>query len=151
MTERCIDANVAVKWVLASEEDRDNALALLQDSIQLGIKLIAPPLFPVEVDSIIRKRVHNGSLTAEEGIRSYTQLDAIPILIVDESELRHRSREIAEQCNQRLVYDSYYAALADLRQCELWTADTRFHRVVKADLLFVKHITEYVKWYPKNS
>lgn len=144
MTERCVDANVAIKWVITSETDRDKALALLQDSIRAGVTLIAPPLFPVEVDSIIRKRVHNGSLTVEEGVRGYRQLDAIPVQIVEELGLRHRSREIAEQFNQRLVYDSLYAALADLRKCELWTADTRFHRVVKADLPFVKHIAEYV-------
>ncbi len=105
--------------------------------------MIAPPLFPVEVDSIIRKRVHNGSLTADEGVQAYSLLDAVPVQIIDDPGLRRRSREIAEQFNQCLVYDSLYAALADLRQCELWTADTRFHRVVKADLPFVKHIADY--------
>lgn len=143
MTERCIDANVAIKWVIAAETDRENALALLKDSMRAGIALIAPPLFPVEVDSIIRKRVHNGSLTPEEGVLAYSHIDAIPVQIVEDPELRRRSREIAEQFNQRLVYDSLYAALADLRHCEFWTADTRFHRVVKADLLFVKHIADY--------
>jgi predicted nucleic acid-binding protein len=83
-------------------------------------------------------------LTVEQGIRAYEQLDAIPVQIVEELGLRRRSREIAERFNQRLVYDSLYAALADLRQCELWTADTRFHRVVKADLMFVRHSSEYV-------
>lgn len=58
MTERCVDANVAIKWVIATESDREKALALLQDSVHAGIALIAPPLFPVEVDSIIRTRVH---------------------------------------------------------------------------------------------
>src|ERR1700722_4554386 len=48
------------------------------------------------------------------------------------------------QVGHCLVYDSLYAALADLRQCELWTAHTRFYRVVKADVLFVKHIAECV-------
>lgn len=144
MTERCIDANVAIKWVIATESEREIALALLQESIRAGITLIAPPLFTVEVDSIIRKRVHNGSLTIDEGVRSYAQLDAVPIQVIDPPGLRQRAREIAEQFNQRLVYDSLYAALADLRQCELWTADTRFHRVVKAELSFVRHIADYL-------
>ena len=143
MTERCVDANVAIKWVIASEGDRDNALALLRDSLQTGIVLIAPPLFPAEVDSIIRKRVYNGSLTAEEGVQAYSVLDTLPVVVVDEPGLRRRSREIAEQFNQRLVYDSLYAALADIRHCAFRTADTRFHRVVKADLSFVRHITEF--------
>lgn len=143
MTERCVDANVAIKWIIATESDREKALALLRDSIRSGITLIAPPLFPVEVDSIIRKRVHNGSLTRDERVQAYAQIDAGPVQIVNPPGLRQRSREIAEQFNQRLVYDSLYAALADLQHCELWTADTRFHRVVKADLPFVRHIADY--------
>jgi predicted nucleic acid-binding protein len=141
--ERCVDASVVIKWVIAREPEREKALALLQDSIHAEIALIAPPLFPVEVDSIIRKRVHNGSLTLEEGMQAYAQLDAVPVQIIDATGLRQRAREIAERFNQRLVYDSLYAALADLRECELWTADTRFHRVVKADLPFVRHIADY--------
>jgi hypothetical protein len=62
VTERCGDANVAIKWVIATESDREKALALLQDSIHAEITLIAPPLFPAEVDSIVRKRVHMGLL-----------------------------------------------------------------------------------------
>ncbi len=142
MTERCVDANVAIKWVLTTESEREKALMLLQDSIRSGITLIAPPLFTVEVDSIIRKRVHNGSLTVDESVQAYSQLDALPVQIVDNPLLRLRSREIAEQFNQRLVYDALYAALADLRGCDLWTADTRFHRVVRIDLPFVKHIAD---------
>ncbi len=88
--------------------------------------------------------MHNGSFTAEDGARAFAHLDMIPVRIVSAPGLRNRSREIAEQFNQRLVYDSLYAALADIRQCEFWTADTRFHRVVKEDLPYVKHISEYL-------
>ena len=144
MKERCVDASVAIKWVIATESEREKAVALLQDSIRAGVTLLAPALFPVEVDSIIRKRVHNGSLTRDEGVQAYAQLDAVPVQIIEPPGLRQRAREIAERFNQRLVYDSLYAALADLRQCDLWTADTRFHRVVKADLPFVRHIADYL-------
>jgi predicted nucleic acid-binding protein len=135
---------MAIKWVIATESDREKALALLRDSIQTGIMLIAPPLFPVEADSIIRKRVHNGSMTADEGAQAYARLDVVPVQIMDHPDLRPRARAIAEQFNQRLVYDSLYAALADLHRCELWTADARFHRVVRADLPFVRHIADYI-------
>ena len=102
------------------------------------------PLFAPEVDSYVRQRVHNGSLTQEEGKQAYDDLDVVPIQILEPEGLRQRAREIAEQFNQRLCYDSVYAALAELRRCELWTADTRFHRVVKNDLPFVKHIADYL-------
>lgn len=91
--ERCVDASVAIKWVIATESEREKALALLQDSIHAGITLIAPTLFPVEVDSIIRKRVHPYG-TAEEGVQAYVQLDVVPVQIIDPPDLRQRSREM---------------------------------------------------------
>src|ERR1043166_5737378 len=118
MKELCVDANVAAKWALPMESDHDRALALLSDSIVSGITLIAPPIFPVELDSIIRKRVHNGTLSAEQGQQAFAILDAIPVEILTPDKLRLRARAIAEQFNQRFVYDAYFAALADLRECE---------------------------------
>ena len=46
-----------------------------------------------------------------------------------------RAREIARQSNQERVYDSIYAALAELRGCELWTADKAFYDAVKSKLV----------------
>jgi hypothetical protein len=51
VTERCVDANVAIKWVIATKGEREKALALLQDSIHAEMTLIASPLFAVEVDT----------------------------------------------------------------------------------------------------
>jgi len=143
MREWCIDASVAIKWIVETERDRDRALALLKASISNGIALISAPLFPYEVDSYVRQRVHNGSMTQDEAATVFRGIDAIKIEIVESSGLRQRTREISERFNQRLVYDSLYAALADLRGCDLWTADTRFHRVVAGDMPFVKHISNF--------
>ena len=57
--------------------------------------------------------------------------------------LRQRTREIAEQFNQRAVYDASYAALAELRGCEFWTADKAFYDADKAALTFVKYLPDY--------
>ena len=35
--ELCVDANVAIKWIIATESEREKALALLQDSIYSGM------------------------------------------------------------------------------------------------------------------
>jgi len=50
---------------------------------------------------------------------------------------------LAEQFNQRFVYDATYAALAELRGCEFWTADKTFYDAVKAALTFVKYLPDY--------
>ncbi len=43
----------------------------------------------------------------------------------------------------RLIYDSVYAALAELRCCEFWTADRDFYGAVRQTLSFVKYLPNY--------
>lgn len=45
MPERCVDASVAIKWVIAGETWRKKARTFLHDSFAEGFDLIAPPLF----------------------------------------------------------------------------------------------------------
>ena len=39
--------------------------------------------------------------------------------------------------------DAVYAALAELRGCEFWTADKVFHDAVAGELAFVKYLADY--------
>jgi predicted nucleic acid-binding protein len=141
--ERCVDASVAAKWALKGERHRSKALALLRDSVAGGIVLIAPPFFASEVDSAIQKRLHDGTFTLAQARAAYARWDLAPVQIMDVPGLRQRAREIAEQFQQRTVYDATYAALAELRSCEFWPADKRFYDAVKAVLTFVKFLADY--------
>ena len=143
MTEWCIDASIAVKWAVKNEPFRAKACAFLKKAGTNGIRLIAPPIFINEVDSAIRKRVFDGKMTVDEARKAYTILDVAPVKIVDMISVRQRAREIAEQFNQRFVYDATYAALAELHNCEFWTADKIFYDAVKAILTFVKYLPDY--------
>lgn len=143
MTELCIDASVAVKLVLKGEPYRSKARQLLRDCLVRNVRLIAPPLFVSEVDTVIRKRVYDGRLSPADAGKAYTGLDQVTVHLVAPLNLRRRAREIAEQFNQRTVYDATYAALADLRGCEFWTADKAFYNAVKEALLFVRYLPEY--------
>ncbi|MCI0690631.1 type II toxin-antitoxin system VapC family toxin [candidate division KSB1 bacterium] len=78
-----------------------------------------------------------------EALKAYALLDAAPVVIVDMPGVRQRAREIAEQFNQRAVYDATYIALAELRGCEFWTADKLIYDAVKATLSFVKYLPDY--------
>lgn len=111
MPERCIDANIAVKWFIKGEAFRHKALKLLRESEAAGIMLIAPPLFEMETDSIIQTRVVHGLTTPAVADKTLVLLD--------------------------------YAALAELRGCEFWTADKVFYDAVKAVLSFVKYLPDY--------
>ena len=143
MAERCIDANVAIKWFIKGEAFRRTALRFLRESLLAGITLIAPPLFESAIDGIVQTRLAEGRTTPEAADSTFALLDSAPVVIVTHSRLRQRAREIARQFNQRKVYDSTYAALADLRGGEFWTADKVFYDAVKAALPFVKYLPDY--------
>ncbi len=143
MAERCVDANVVIKWFIKGETFRQRALQLLRESLAARITLIAPPLFESETDGIIQTRLVEGRTTSDVADRTFALLDQAPVLIVTHPRLRQRAREIARQFKQRKVYDATYAALADLRGCEFWTADKVFYDAVKAALGFVKYLPDY--------
>jgi predicted nucleic acid-binding protein len=143
MTEFCVDASIAVKWAIKGGPFRAKARAFLKDAGAKGAKLIAPPFFVCEADSAIRKRVFDGKMTAPEAQKAYAIPDAAPVSIVDAPGMRQRAREIAEQFNQRAVYDATYIVLAELRGCEFWTADKSIYDAVKTTLSYVKYLPDY--------
>jgi predicted nucleic acid-binding protein len=143
MSELCIDASVVVKLVLKGEPYRVTARRLLKDCIVKNVRLIAPPFFESEVDTVIRKRVHDGKLSLADAKKAFAGLDKVTVQILTHPNLRQRAREISEQFNQRTVYDATYAALAELRSCEFWTADKKFYDAVKVALTFVKYLPDY--------
>lgn len=143
MPERCIDASVAVKWVLRGEAWRKKAREFLRDSIEANFILIAPPLYEYETESVLQQRLHSGALTVTEVDTALAQLAVIGIHIVTHPVMVKRAREIARQFNQPKIYDSLYAALAELRGCEFWTADKAFHSIVMTALPFVRYLPDY--------
>lgn len=97
MPERCIDANIAVKWFIKGESFRQKALKFLRESQAAGITLIAPPLFEMETDSVIQTHVVEGKTTPAVADQTLALLDTAPVAIVTHPKLRQRAREIARQ------------------------------------------------------
>jgi predicted nucleic acid-binding protein len=143
MPERCVDASVAIKWVVVGEAWRKKARRLLRDSIASGIDLIAPPLYEYETQSVLQWRLHSHTLTLNEVDIAINRLSVINVQIVTHPTMLSRARQIARQFNQPRIYDSIYAALAELRGCEFWTADKAFYEAVKGTLSFVKYLRDY--------
>ena len=144
MPERVIDASVAVKWVMKGEAHRRQARKLLRESLAAGIRLIAPPLFESETESVIQEEVFFGHVSVADADKALRALDRAGVQIIYDPHVKERARQIARQFNQRRVYDATYAALAELRGCEFWTADKAFYDAVKAVLTFVKYLPDYL-------
>ena len=129
MNEVVTDANLIVKFVLY-EPLRNQARRFIQDCNALDTQMIAPPVFESEIDTIIRRRVHEGRMTLTEGENAYSALALVPVQIVTHPDLRQRAREIAAQADQPAVYDSRmlrlpnYAAASSGQRIEPFT--TRF-------------------------
>jgi predicted nucleic acid-binding protein len=116
---------------------------LLHDSLSAGLTLIAPPLFEYETGSVLQGRLQSGSIPIREADTALARLTAIGVYSFTHPGMIKRAHAIARQFNQPNIYDSLYAALAELRGCEFWTADKAFYDAVKARLSFVKYLPDY--------
>lgn len=115
----------------------------LRDSIAEGFDLIAPPLFDYETESVIQYLLFSNKLDVATADDALARLKAINIRIISHAEMIKRARVFARQFHQPKIYDSLYAALAELRGCEFWTADKAFYDAVKHELVFVKYLPTY--------
>ncbi len=122
-----MDASGAAAFALPNEKYHDGARACIVTLAQQNARLIAPPLWENEIDSILRRRVYLGTMTAQEAQTALRILDAMQVEIIYDAATRALARSIGEQLNQVRVYDATYAALAQQRGCDLWTADERFY------------------------
>ena len=59
------------------------------------------------------------------------------------AEQRERAWEIASEFQFPTVYDATYLALAELSQCEFWTADEKLFMQVRNKLTYVQWLGNY--------
>src|SRR5918998_2835670 len=124
----CVDASVAVKWILA-EERSDRADALYDATVDAYQPIIAPQLLPVEVTNILRQRMRAQSgislVTATEFLDAFL---ALPIEFHNPAGLHHQALVLADALDLPTTYDAHYLALDERLGCELWTDDQRLIR-----------------------
>ena len=128
---RCLDASVAAKTLLP-EIDSDKAAELVETAGRNGVQLVAPPHFSIEVTSALYKRVQRGELTVAAAVDRSRMLELLPVHLLAPDGLRERALEIAAAANMKWVHDAFYVALAEIEQCELWTADEQLYAAVRA-------------------
>ncbi|MEX2236268.1 MAG: type II toxin-antitoxin system VapC family toxin [Dehalococcoidia bacterium] len=123
----CVDASVVVKWLLP-EIDSAIAKALLRDCAKSDTELRAPTHLQFEAGSAVYKRLRAGDLTAQEADLALETLWQFELTLVPARSLASRALSIADQLKQKLPYDSFCLALGEIADCEVWTADARFHK-----------------------
>lgn len=140
-TQVCVDASFALKLVLA-ETDSEAVHARWTDWIAQDAEIIAPCHILFEATSVIRNHVYRRDISPEAGQLAFEAFLAQDIRLLPGGRGRHddlavRAWELAQHYQRPTTYDTYYLALAESAGCELWTADGRLYRAVRADLPWV--------------
>ncbi|SRR6266851_3342704 len=139
-----VDASIAIKWVL-EESDSDRAEALLTEWNAKGISIYAPNLLVYEITNALYRKVRKGEITLD---RAKEALADISLAEIDfdfsiDFALSTRAMELANHFSLPATYDSHYLALAERKECELWTADTRLWNSIRGKLEWVRWMGDY--------
>ncbi len=140
--EVCIDASVAVKWVLP-EEHSEKALVLYEDAMESGRTVIGPPHLPVEVTNAVWRQVARRLMSSVEGLEALSIFNRFQVDLQIPVDLLERGFDIARQHKRPTVYDTLYVALADIKGCTLWTADTKLLKALGEKASWVRWIGDY--------
>ena len=138
----CIDANL-ILWTLVPSPLSDQAEALLEKWQQEQVTLIAPALFAFEVTSSLRRLVYLEEITLAEGKEAFDRFLKIDVRLSHQRGIFPLAWCLAKRFNLPRAYDTAYLALAQLRNCELWTADKRLSNAVSKELDWVRWLGNY--------
>ena len=125
-----VDASLAVKWVL-KESDSEVALELAREWVTTETRPIAPGLILVEATNVLHRRALQGHFSQSQAKQLLLMLLSIDIEIRESPQIHIQALELAQELQMPAVYDTHYLALAEILECDLWTADERFFNSVK--------------------
>jgi predicted nucleic acid-binding protein len=138
----CVDASVAVKWLLI-EEHSELARRLLVTSLGNAEQLVAPPLLPSDITNAVRQRIRRGDILPDEGPALLADFLAIPVVLHASELLYQRALAIAVDLGLSATYDAQYVALSELLGAAFWTADERLFNAAASRMPFVNLIRDY--------
>ncbi|MCC6198236.1 MAG: type II toxin-antitoxin system VapC family toxin [Burkholderiales bacterium] len=123
MSALCIDASIAIKWVV-EETGTQEALALRKTA-----KLLAPDLLISECANILWKKVQRKELHKNEALLAARLLQGAEIELVPTRSLLEATTQLAIELAHP-AYDCVYLALAMERGSCFVTADDRLLRKI---------------------
>lgn len=146
-----VDAGVLLATVLTTEPLSRQADTLLQNWARAEVMPAAPALLQYELIAVIRKHVHRGTLTVDEGESACELLLACPVRLLISESLIRRGYRLASHFGFSTAYDAQYLAVAEYLQCDLWTADRRLFAAVQHELPHVHWLGDFPLPTERNS
>jgi predicted nucleic acid-binding protein len=125
MTTWAVDASVAVKWALPTQEGethQDQALALLKDIQQGNCQVLQPPHWLAEVAAVLTR------LAPKQSIGMIQRFLAMELPITTEWDVYEQACRLAVELNHHLFDTLYHAVALQVPDTLFITADTRYFR-----------------------
>lgn len=136
----CLDASVIIQ-ILTLEDQSTQADILWQICITQDITPIMPPVCPYEVYSVLRQKTQlRKTLSAEQEHRALDLFLSLDIEIQSPTGLLKTASDMAIELHLPTIYDTAYLALAQMNNCEFWTADHKFYNATKSRFDFIKYL-----------
>jgi predicted nucleic acid-binding protein len=120
----CIDASVVLALVL-DEPESDLIELQLKKWASKNVALISSFMLAVEVTSVIRNRVFLNKIDNATGNEAYDAFSVMLIKTFGGNEFVKLAWLLAAKYNLPRTYDMQYLAVAEMKECEFWTADKR--------------------------
>jgi predicted nucleic acid-binding protein len=122
-TTICIDAGPVIQLVAFPEKKHVHITWEQWDD--QGYQIIAPTLLFYEVTNVLYRYQRHNMLSNETVSASLAAALALPITLVEDSDLHLLAVATAERFDLSAAYDAHYLALAERSSAELWTTDGR--------------------------
>ena len=136
-----VDASSVVQ-LFFPESNSAQVTALFRDAAVANDDVVGPPLLPIEVTSVVRKRMRRDGLSLARATVVLNDFLAQPIVLLDPPRIHLHALGLAT-AHSLSAYDAHYVALAEMLGCELWTDDQRLLRAAQRRLPFVRWIGDY--------
>lgn len=136
MNDLVVDASVAIKWIFL-EKGSDQAEQIIQEISSF----VVPLIFPIEMDSVITKKVRQNELNIDESGNKRAQVRKLPFKIGWDEDVNNLAFEIAISLPVTF-YDATYLATAIEHHASLVTADRRLVKGIENTSL-----TDYITYF----
>lgn len=141
-----LDANVALKWVLA-EPDSATARQLRTDFQSAVHDAIAPDVFPIEMAHALTRAERQGRIAVAQAGILWADVMSTPPRLEPSGPLLPRAIRISSTARIG-VYDCLYIALAERESRELVTADEKLVKNHRASFPFLKPLSSFPSPHP---
>lgn len=126
-----MDASFVLKLALP-EPHSEAVRSRWAEWVRDGVTVVAPWLWLFEVHAVLRRKVVRMELTDAEALDVWRLLRRQGIRPIHPRSLFDRAWVVARELARPTTYDAVYLAAAELRGCELWTADARLANAASA-------------------